>query len=38
MRTIAIVTGGTRFHHEVARKYALHMGVDAAFGPDSPIL
>jgi len=31
-----VVTGGTGFRYELARKYGLHMGVDVAFGPASP--
>jgi outer membrane protein assembly factor BamA len=31
----AIVTGGTGFRYEIARKYGLHMGLDVAFGPDN---
>jgi outer membrane protein assembly factor BamA len=34
----SIVTGGTGFRYELARKYGLHMGVDVAFGPDDPII
>jgi hypothetical protein len=30
----AIVTGGTGFRYELARKYGIHMGLDVAFGPD----
>jgi outer membrane protein assembly factor BamA len=29
-----LVTGGTGFRYELARKYGLHMGADVAFGPD----
>ena len=32
-----LVTGGTGFRYELARKYGLHMGVDVAFGPDGPV-
>ena len=32
--TRTVVTGGTGFRYEIARKYGLHMGVDLAFGPD----
>jgi hypothetical protein len=28
-----LVTGGTGFRYELARKFGLHMGVDVAFGP-----
>jgi len=31
-----VVTGGTGFRYELARKYGLHMGVDVAFGPAGP--
>ena len=37
-QTQNIVTGGTGFRYELARKYGLHMGVDVAFGPDEPII
>jgi hypothetical protein len=30
-----LVTGGTGFRYELARKFGLHMGVDVAFGPDT---
>jgi len=30
-----IVTGGTGFRYEIARKYGIHMGLDVAFGPDN---
>ena len=33
--TETIVTGGTGFRYELARKYGIHMGVDLAFGPDN---
>jgi len=32
--TQTLVTGGTGFRYEIARKYNLHMGLDVAFGPD----
>ena len=35
-KTQTVVTGGTGFRYELARKYGLHMGVDVAFGPDGP--
>jgi hypothetical protein len=35
---LAVVTGGTGFRYELARKYGLHVGVDVAFGPDDPII
>lgn len=31
----SVVTGGTGFRYELARKYGLHAGVDIAFGPDN---
>ena len=33
-QTLTVVTGGTGFRYELARKYGLHMGVDVAFGRD----
>ena len=30
----SVVTGGTGFRYEVARKYGIHAGVDIAWGPD----
>jgi outer membrane protein assembly factor BamA len=30
-----VVTGGTGFRYELARKYGIHVGVDLAFGPDN---
>ncbi len=33
--TQSIVTGGTGFRYEIARKYGIHMGVDLAFGPEN---
>jgi hypothetical protein len=30
-----LVTGGTGFRYELARKYGIHAGVDVAFGPDN---
>jgi outer membrane protein assembly factor BamA len=35
-RSKAVVTGGTGFRYELARRYGIHMGVDVAFGPDNP--
>jgi hypothetical protein len=34
----SIVTGGTGFRYELARKYGLHLGLDVAFGPDDPVV
>jgi outer membrane protein assembly factor BamA len=36
--TQTVLTGGTGFRYELARKYGLHVGVDVAFGPDEPIV
>ena len=36
-KTLTVVTGGTGFRYELARKYGLHMGADVAFGPDAPV-
>jgi Omp85 superfamily domain len=36
--TISIVTGGTGFRYELARKYGLHAGLDVAWGPDDTAL
>jgi hypothetical protein len=33
--TQTVVTGGTGFRYEIARKYGIHMGLDLAFGPDN---
>jgi hypothetical protein len=33
--TQTLVTGGTGFRYEIARKYGIHMGLDVAFGPDN---
>jgi hypothetical protein len=33
--TQTVVTGGTGFRYELARKYGLHMGLDVAFGPEN---
>jgi hypothetical protein len=37
-KDVNIVTGGTGFRYELARKYGLHMGIDLAFGPDDPVI
>ncbi len=34
---VGVVTGGTGFRYELARKYGLHAGVDVAFGPDGTV-
>jgi surface antigen Omp85-like protein len=31
---VTVLTGGTGFRYEMARKYGLHAGLDVAFGPD----
>ena len=33
--TQTVLTGGTGFRYEIARKYGLHIGLDVAFGPDN---
>jgi outer membrane protein assembly factor BamA len=33
--TQTVVTGGTGFRYEIARKYGMHMGLDVAFGPEN---
>lgn len=33
---VTAVAAGGGFRYELARKYGLHMGVDAALGPDGP--
>ncbi len=33
--TQTVVTGGTGFRYEIARKYGIHMGLDVAFAPDN---
>lgn len=30
-----VVTGGTGFRYEIARKYGIHLGVDVAFAPEN---
>jgi hypothetical protein len=35
-RQKTVTIGGGGFRYELARRYKLHMGVDAAFGPDGP--
>ncbi len=34
-KTQTVVTGGTGFRYELARKYGIHMGLDVAFGPEN---
>ena len=36
--TLTVVTGGTGFRYEIARRYGLHAGLDVAFGPDNPAI
>jgi hemolysin activation/secretion protein len=33
--TQTVVTGGTGFRYELARKYGIHVGLDVAFAPDN---
>jgi hypothetical protein len=33
-----VVAGGVGFRYEIARKHGLHMGIDVAFGPNSPVI
>jgi outer membrane protein assembly factor BamA len=35
---LTVTAGGAGFRYELARKYGLHMGLDVAFGPDSPVI
>ncbi len=35
---LEVVSGGVGLRYEIARKYGLHMGLDVAFGPDSPAI
>lgn len=37
-RDRSVVTGGTGFRYEIARKYGIHAGVDVAWGPDNTAL
>ena len=37
-KSSSVVSGGTGFRYEIARKYGIHMGLDVGFGPDDPIL
>jgi len=34
-RDRSVVTGGTGFRYELARKYGIHAGIDVAWGPDN---
>ena len=36
--TNTVVTGGTGFRYEIARRYGVHVGLDVAFGPDHPAI
>ncbi len=36
--TQTVLTGGTGFRYEIARRYGLHTGLDVAFGPDNPVI
>jgi hypothetical protein len=35
---VTVLTGGTGFRYELARKYGIHAGLDVAFGPDHPAI
>jgi outer membrane protein assembly factor BamA len=35
---VTVLTGGTGFRYELARKYGIHAGFDVAFGPDHPAI
>jgi len=35
---LTVVTGGTGFRYELARKHGLHMGMAVAFGPAGPAI
>lgn len=37
-RDRSVVTGGTGFRYELARKYGIHAGADIAWGPDETAL
>ncbi len=37
-RNRSVVTGGTGFRYELARKYGIHAGIDIAWGPDETAL
>jgi len=36
--SIGVVTGGTGFRYEIARRYGIHVGLDVAFGPENPAI
>lgn len=36
-RRKTVYSGGGGFRYLIARRYGIHMGLDVAFGPDSPI-
>jgi hypothetical protein len=36
--SIDVLTGGTGFRYEIARRYGIHVGLDVAFGPDNPAI
>ena len=36
--TLTVNAGGVGFRYELARKYGLHMGLDAAYGPDGAVI
>ena len=33
-----MTSGGVGFRYELAERYGLHMGLDLAFGPNSPVI
>jgi hypothetical protein len=35
---VTVTSGGVGFRYELAKKYGLHMGIDVAWGPDSPVV
>jgi hypothetical protein len=35
---VSVVSGGVGFRYELAEKYGLHVGLDLAFGPNSPVI
>jgi Omp85 superfamily domain len=35
---VSVVSGGVGLRYELAEKYGLHVGLDLAFGPNSPVI
>jgi hypothetical protein len=35
---VSVVSGGMGLRYELAEKYGLHVGLDLAFGPNSPVI